>query len=129
MRKKKWLLCRSYNPKKNNSQFHLENLTKSLAIYSSNYENLIILGDFIAGIDNSYMAGFCDTYDLTSLIIEPGCYKNPENATCIDLILTNNPRSFQNSCAFETGHSDFHKNDSDYNESMFSKTPTKNHKL
>ena len=36
------------------------------------------------------------------------CFKNPENPTCTDLILTNSPRSFQNSRVFETGHSDFH---------------------
>ena len=67
LRKKKWLLCCSYNPNKNNTQFHLENLTKSLALYSPSYENLIILGDFNVSIDNSYMAGFCDIYDFISL--------------------------------------------------------------
>ena len=35
--------------------------------------------------------------------------KNPTNPSCVDLILTNRPRSFQNSCTFETGLSDFHK--------------------
>ena len=34
--KKKWLLCCSYNPNKNNIQFLLENLTKRLSLYSSN---------------------------------------------------------------------------------------------
>ena len=34
---------------------------------------------------------------------------SPENPTCTDLILTNHPRSFQNSTVFETGLSDFHK--------------------
>ena len=46
----------------------MENLTKSLALYSSNYKNLILSGDFNVSIDNSYMAGLCDTYDLGSLI-------------------------------------------------------------
>ena len=55
------------------------------------------------------MAGFCDTYDLRSLTTEPTCYKNPENPTCIDLILTSHPFSFRNSCVLETGLSDFHK--------------------
>ena len=109
LRKKKWLLCCTYNPNKNKIQFRLENLTKSLALNSSNYENLIILGDFNVSIDNSYMAGFCSTYDLRSLITEPTCYKNPENPTCINIILTNHPLNFQNSCAFEKGLSDFHK--------------------
>ena len=51
------------------------------------------------------MAGFCDTYDLRSLLTEPKCDENPENPTCIDLILLN----FHNSCVFETGLSDFHQ--------------------
>ena len=109
LRKKKWLLCYFYNPNKNNTHFHLENLTKSLVLPSSNYENLIILGDFNVSIDNSYIADFCDTYDLRSLITEPTCYKNPENPTCIDLILANDPFSFQNSCVLGTGLSDFQK--------------------
>ena len=54
------------------------------------------------------MAGFCDTYDFRSLITEPTCYKNPENPTCIDLILTNHPRNFQNFCVFGTGLPEFH---------------------
>ena len=52
---------------------------------------------------------FCKTYDLSSLIKVPTCYKNPENVSCIDLILTNRPKSFQNSSAAETALSDFHK--------------------
>ena len=40
---------------------------------------------------------------------EPTCYKNPENPNCIDLFLTNWPRSFHNTCLYETGLSDFHK--------------------
>ena len=43
------------------------------------------------------------------MIKQKTCFKNPENPTCIDLILTNSPRSFQNSSVFETGLSDFHK--------------------
>ena len=35
--------------------------------------------------------------------------QNPTNPSCVDLILTNRPRSFQNSCTFETGLSDFLK--------------------
>ena len=37
------------------------------------------------------------------------CYKNSEKQTCIDLILTNCPPSFQTFCVIETGLSDFGK--------------------
>ena len=43
------------------------------------------------------------------MINKPTCYKNPDRPSCIDLILTNCPRSLQNSCVIETGLSDFHK--------------------
>ena len=48
-------------------------------------------------------------HNLKSLIKQKTCFKNPENPARIDLILTNSPRSFQNSSVFETGLSDFHK--------------------
>ena len=54
------------------------------------------------------MSIFCDTFNLTSLIKEPTCYKNPDNPSCIDLILINKPPSFQTSCGAETGLFDFH---------------------
>ena len=48
-------------------------------------------------------------HNLKTLIKQKTCFKNPENPACIDFILTNSPRSFQNSSVFETGLSDFHK--------------------
>ena len=55
------------------------------------------------------MRHFCESYNLKSLIKVPIYYKNPENPSCIDLILKNKPRNFQNSCVIETSLSDFHK--------------------
>ena len=52
---------------------------------------------------------FCKSYSFNSLIKQPTCFKNPENSSCIDLILTNKPRSFQTKCIIETGLSDFHR--------------------
>ena len=49
------------------------------------------------------------TYNLKSLVKQKTCFKNPDNPSCIGLILINSPRSFQDSCVFETGLSDFHK--------------------
>ena len=46
LRKTKWLLCCSYNANRCKIDFHLENLNRSLALYSSHYENFIIIGDF-----------------------------------------------------------------------------------
>ena len=108
-RKKKWLLSCSYNPNRNTITDHLEILRRNLDLYSAHYENLIIIGDFNTDINQSCMKSFCESYTLSSLIKEPTCHKNPQNPSCIDLILKNSPYSFQNSCAIETGLSDFHK--------------------
>ena len=45
---------------------------------------------------------------LRNLINVQTCYKNFDNPTSIDLILTNRPSYFQRSTVFETGLSDFH---------------------
>ena len=36
-------------------------------------------------------------------------FKNPENPSCVDVILTNKPLSFSTTTAMGTGLSDFHK--------------------
>ena len=73
---------------------------------SFDYE--ILLGDFNVTDDEHRMKSFCENYALKKLIREPTCYKNPSNAVCIDVILTNVPRNFQSTCLVETGLSDFH---------------------
>ena len=85
----KWLLCYSYNPNKNNIHAHLENLDRSLTLYSSSHGNHIVMRDFNPGPENTYINCFCNNFDLTNLIKEPTCFKNPENPSCIDLFLTN----------------------------------------
>ena len=55
------------------------------------------------------MTSFCESYDLKSIIKQPTCFKNPEKPSCIDIILTNRPKFFQNTCVIETRLSDFHR--------------------
>ena len=108
LRNDKWLLNCSYNPHKNNIGNHLKALSDFLDSHSSTYEKVLTLGDFNVEADDQNMKTFCDSYSLTSLIKQLTCYKNPSHPKCIDLILTNVPRSFQTTCVIETGLSDFH---------------------
>ena len=78
-------------------------------MYSWNYESIILVGDFISEMNDKCTNDFCESYNLSSLIRESTCYKNPENPSCIDLFLMNSPNSFQNSSVVETGLSDFHR--------------------
>ena len=61
------------------------------------------MGYFNVEANGSAISVFSDTYNLKSLTKEPACYKNPNKPSCIDLILTNKPRSFQHSRLIETG--------------------------
>ena len=67
------------------------------------------MGDFNAEPHDHFLMDFCDVYNLKNLIKVPTYFKNPERPTSIDVMLANSYRSFQNSCAIETGLSDFHK--------------------
>ena len=85
----------------------MQNISRGLDFYSSKYDNFIVLGDFNAETSNTIISEFCATYNLKNLIKEPTCFKRLENPTCIDLIVTNRRKSFQNSNVFETGLSAF----------------------
>ena len=109
LRSRKWLLSCSHNPKTNLIADHLHCIGRRIDFYSSNYDNFVVLGDLNTEISNSFLEQFCASYNLKSLIKEPTCFKSVDNPSCIDLILTNHPKCFQNSGVYETGISDFHK--------------------
>ena len=67
----------------------------------------MVIGDLNISMEDYNMKHFCESYDLKSLIKVPTCDKNPENLSCIDFILTNKTRNFQNSCIIETLLLDF----------------------
>ena len=109
IRKKKWLLVCTYNPNKNLISNHLKEKGKNLDNYSSKYDNFILLGHLNSEPTESAVRNFCQIYGCKNLIKDNTCFKNPEKPSCIDLIITNRPKSFQNSMTLETGLSDFHK--------------------
>ena len=108
LRNSKWLVNCSYNPHKNSIGNYLDRISESLDLLPSDYERMIFLGDFNVTDDEHHMKSFCKNYGLKNLFRQPTCYKNRSNPVCIDLILTNVPRSFQSTCIVEAGLSDFH---------------------
>ena len=65
--------------------------------------------DFNTELSNNFVERFCGTYSIKSLIEKPTCFKDPDNPTCIDLILITRQKCFQNSTIIEIGLSDFRK--------------------
>ena len=123
--KKKWLILGIYNPDVKSIKKCLSTIEKNLDYYLPLYDNLIIFGDFNCEMKEEALTNFCSLYNLMCLIKEPTCFKNADKPSCIDLILTNRPKCFQNSSAFETGLSDFHKLTVTVLKTSFRKMPPK----
>ena len=68
----------------------------------------MLVGDFNAVETDQEVIDFMNLFDLKNLVREPTCLKS-SNPRCIDLMLTNRGRNFQQTTAIETGLSDFHK--------------------
>ena len=109
LRKMKWLLFGGYNHKKSNIKQFLNEVSEKLEPLLSKFDDIILLGDFNSEIIEEDLSNFSHVYNLKNLIVEPTCFKNVANPSSIDVILTNKPRSFQNSQVIETGLSDYHK--------------------
>ena len=55
-----------------------------------------------------WLSDVCDTFSLKNLILEISCFK-AVSGTSVDVMLTNRPRSFQQTAIIETCFSDHHK--------------------
>lgn len=73
------------------------------------YEKMFLISDFNSDMQNSDLRDSCELYSLKSVMKFSTCIKSPVNPKCMELILNNSCRSFQNSCGIKTGFPDFHQ--------------------
>ena len=66
------------------------------------------MDDFNSELSNNFVNRICRSYCLKILIKKPTYFKNPDNSKCIDLVLYNRQKSFQNFTIIETELPDFH---------------------
>lgn len=117
--KKHWFVLSFYrtermeNRGENIHRFFLE-LSSILTNVFTKYENIILMGDINIDSKDNKAAGFnqlhefMDVFSLRNLIKDKTCYFKGHESS-LDIILTNKPRCFLNSCALELGVSDCHK--------------------
>ena len=67
LRKRKWLVCCSYNPHRGNIKDHLNTISANLDLYSSKYEYIIVIKDFNVEVNDKFMSNFCESYNLSIL--------------------------------------------------------------
>jgi len=104
----KWLLCCTYNPNGQCRDYFVQ-LENEIDYFTPNYDRFLLIGDFNQEENDSNMNNVLVNHGLSNLVKEKTCFKNPNNPKCIDLIITNKPRSFQHTTTFDIGLSDFHK--------------------
>ena len=73
------------------------------------FDKFLLAGDFNIEEADPIMSEFLFKNDSKNLVQQKTCFKSINNPSCIDLFVTNSPRSFQNTITFASGLSDFHK--------------------
>ena len=108
----KWLIICNYNPHKTMTNGYLGYVNKDIDFHSLKYDNFLPLGDFNSETTEEATKSFCQIHNFENLLDNLTLY-NPHllspNHLCFNLMITNKPRIFRNSCTIEIGFYAFHK--------------------
>ena len=85
----------------------MNKIGKNLDLLLSKYDNFMLMGDLNVKPTEAIVSDFCEIYNLKHTIKEKTCFKNPTKPVCIDLIVTNRLKCFQDTAVFETRSSVF----------------------
>ena len=107
LQKQKWLVIAIYTPPSQCKNYFITELTKMLDKCRGSYENTVILWDFNMQPTNQILKTFLEDNTFVNLIKSNTCFKSKPGSR-IEFILTNKPKSFQNSGVMEIGVSDHH---------------------
>ena len=106
LKKQKWVIIGIYNPPDMNDKYFVDNLSKTIDLYSTKYDRIVVMGDFNLEPSSVHIEALCYSHYLY-LVNENTCFKGEPK--CYDLMLTNRKHNFQNTTALTTVFSDFHK--------------------
>ena len=112
--KKKWIIYSIYRPPNANIETVFSDLSTSLNRALDRYDNIIVMGDINVDTQNKTDPGFdklvsfCDVFGLSNIVTSKTYCFTKSHSSSIDVILTNQLRSFQKTSVFETGLSDYH---------------------
>ena len=108
LNKYKLLMLGTYRPPTQEKDFYFHNISNSLDLYIGKYDRFMLIGDFNIDENEQVLTDFNHQYDSKNIVKDPTCFKNINNPSTIDLIITNSPRSCWNTKSFVNGLSDFH---------------------
>ena len=122
LKKQKWLVIAIYTPPSQCKNYFITELTKMLDKCRGSYENTVILWDFNMQPTNQILKPFLEDNTFVNLIKSNTCFKSKPGSR-IEFILTNKPKSFQNSGVMEIGVSDHHTLIFSFLKTTFAKMP------
>ena len=86
---------------------YTENAVKALDSAFRNFNNVILLGDLnfnmLVQEKSAPLTELCDIFNLTNIVKEPTCFPKNSNPSLVDVILTNNPKTFNGTRICDTG--------------------------
>ena len=112
--KKKWAIFSVCRPQSENMSGFFDTLANLIDRAINTYDTVVIMADINIYTQDHQSQGinkffeFCDVFGLQNLIKSNTC-ETKTSSTLIDVILSNQVKSFRHSKTVETGISDFHK--------------------
>ena len=103
------LLFGTYHRPKQNDAYFFDRVSEAMDVHLTRYDKFVLAGDFNIQENEKDTSDFLDKYNAINLVKVKTCFKSIENPSCVDLIIMNCNRSFQNTTAVSTGCSDVHK--------------------
>ena len=67
LRKKKWILCCTYNPKRSFISGGLNITGNNIDLLLANYENFFLIGDLNVEVHHGFLKEFFDLYNLKKI--------------------------------------------------------------
>ena len=104
--------------------YYFSHVSNCLDACSSTYDRFLLVDDFNAEYSEETLSNF-EKHNAANIVKDKTCLKSLNNPSFIVLFITNRPRCFQNTTAFSTGLSSFHKMAVTVLKISFSKAPPK----
>ena len=110
--KAKWVYAAAYKPPSLPDRTFTTSFTRMLEDLTADYDNIILMGDLNFDLlrntsKNSFvLINIMDSFDLVNLVKNPTCFRQSP-PSLLDVILTNQPKSFQRTTTIEDGISNF----------------------
>lgn len=112
LNKRKWCISFIYKPPSLSDKDFENYTTNILDRIIIKIDHLIVLGDLNFDTLNKEkskpITTILDKFNLTNTVKKPTCFKNHENPTMLDLIITNSPSLLCNTSVFNCSLSDCH---------------------